>query len=64
MKKKIQKLTLNRETVRLLSPDQLRHAPGGIFFTQFCTRADACSATACDSYCATNCDYTDPAWTC
>lgn len=54
MHRNLRKLTLNRETLRNLETTQLRFA-GAIFYTQFCTRAVACSATACDSYCLSNC---------
>ena len=58
MNKRPRKLVLNRETLRNLSSDQLQAAAGG-FPTQFCTRVVECSATACDSYCASNCPACD-----
>ena len=49
MKKKIAKLTLNRETLRHLSGDEVVQALGGL------TQAVACSASECASYCASDC---------
>ena len=58
MNKRLRKLVLNRETIRNLSLDQLQAVVGGAT-TQSCTRAVACSATACDSYCASICPVCD-----
>jgi len=50
MRKKPIKLMLNRETLRLLSGDQLEGIAGGVI-TALCTRAVACSASECNTYC-------------
>ena len=61
MKKKTRKLTLNRETLKNLSSDQLRGAAGGV--TQRCTQL--CSnGTNCASYCVSDCEQCNYSFTC
>jgi len=59
MKKKIQKMTLNRETLRLLESPLLTRAEGGA--TELRTECGSCPASAChptfcpDTFCSADC---------
>lgn len=53
MKKKLSRITLDRETLRMLDSPTLRHAVGGATMV---TVAEGCNTTCnCTVTCATNC---------
>ncbi|HEV2856260.1 MAG TPA: class I lanthipeptide [Thermoanaerobaculia bacterium] len=57
MKKKAKKMTLNKETLRLLEEGRLEQVEGGA--TQLRTECGSCPASACHpSFCVTFCETT------
>ncbi len=57
MKRKVKKLTLNRETVRRLTDDELRGVAGG-------DKTNGNTCATCDATCGTTCGCTTEGDTC